>query len=623
MKITPLASKVASLCLCAPLFTSPFVFAQDTSDEPVELQISYAANRMEQPKTSVLASIDIIEREDIEKMQADSVYDVIATLPGVEIVPQGTKGSSSTGIFLRGTETNKTLILVNGARVNKSTSGTSSIGLIPAFAIEKIEVIRGPRAAIYGSDAMGGVIAITTIPESQQSQHEVELAGGSNYYNFQGWKSSGQISDNTFGHFIASREADKGYDTYSSGEDENYGYSSQSFFGGIEHTFTERWSLAVNGYYQSNYDEYQGYTSKDKNEEESAGLASALQYARDNYTSSLSLDYTSSDSSTSPVDNGSAPATVDSKRTSFSWFNSYLATNWLTVNGGLDHYSESAHLGGIYNDFDETNRDNTGIYASALFDYQSVLAEASLRHDESSAYGGNTTWNAALGYYFSEYLTASASYGTAFVAPTFADLYWPMFGNPDLKPQESDSVEFSLKGKVNSFDWSATAYHTKIQDLIVVSNDTENIDNATIKGIELDLAFSTGDVNHRLVADLKDPVDESDGSQLIRRAKQNYTWQANYTFDKFDFVLISQYIGERKDNEWICDAFFNCVTNEVDLDAYLKVDFGATYRITPKLKTTFKVDNLFDKEYAYSKDDFGGYIVGQERSYYAGINYLF
>lgn len=146
MKKSLLAISVASL-----LTPISYSYAQEVQTNDT---IVVTASRFAQPESSVLASMSVITKAEIEKLNVTSALDVLKTLPGVEVNSQGGKGKSAA--FLRGTSSKHTLVLVDGVKINSATAGGASLGLIPAFAIEQIEVVRGPRAAIYGSDAIGG-----------------------------------------------------------------------------------------------------------------------------------------------------------------------------------------------------------------------------------------------------------------------------------------------------------------------------------------------------------------------------------------------------------------------------------------------------------------------------------
>ncbi|MBM7034948.1 TonB-dependent receptor domain-containing protein [Vibrio ulleungensis] len=638
MKITPLASKVASLCLCAPLFTSPFVFAQDTSDEPVELTISYTANRFEQPTASVLASVSTVTREQIETLNADSALDVLRTLSGVEVASQGTRGST-TGVFLRGTNSNQTVVLVDGVRINSPSSGAAQFGLIPAFAIEKIEVIRGPRAAVYGSDAIGGVISITTIPSNNDSVNEIALNGGSNRYNQQAWRTVGQISDKTSGSFVVNNESDAGYNSNQAGpDDEEYGYSTQSLFGNLNHQFNEQWSAAFNGYTANNTAEFWGYDPntftnvKDETTQQFYSVAGSVAFKQNNYRSVVQYNLTNDELGTRDVEKTRAEAIISAKRHTVSWINTVLPTDYLTLNVGLDFYKEYADQSGANDaNFANNKKDNAAIFATSLLDFGDTILELSARYDDNSAFGDHLTWNAAAGYYLTDSIQLTAGAGTAFKAPTFNDLYWPEdpygVGNPDLKPETSISGEIGIRGQHDKFDWSLAAYSSTIEDLIewMPVDDANpfgqwtptNVSEAEIKGIELEVAFDTGPVEHQLVGDWKDTENVTTGEQLIRRAKQNYKWVGTYRIGALSTTLDTQYVGERLD-----------ASGDM-MDAYTLVNLAAIYQFTDNFKANVKINNLLDKDYEtsyYGSDFVTGekfYYVGPERSFYAGLNYKF
>ncbi len=628
MKISPLASKVASLCLCAPLFTSPFVVAQDNADEAVELTISYAANRFEQPKTSVLAPITVITAEQIKQLNADSIYDVLKTVPGVEVSSQGNKGNS-TLLSIRGTGSNQTLVLIDGVRVNSPSGGTASIGLIPAFAIEKIEVVRGPRAAVYGSDAIGGVISITTIPTSNQSNTELAASGGSNSYYQVGAKTSGQITDTVFGNFIVNQESDDGYASIK-GNPNQYGYKSTTLAGSLRFDPNSDWSFGFNGLGQLNEDEY---SLENLREVEFYSLGGYAKYMTSSWHSSLSVSASSEDSATGLASEGNRnnKAILIGERQQVSWLNTLLPSDFAIINLGLDYTQEHAKREGSNSvDFSTTKTDTTGIFATTVVELSEVIVDASLRYDDHSAFGGQTTWNIAGGYSVTNEVTLSASVGTAYRAPTINDLYWPLecfdygfgpscnYGNPDLKPETSFNYEVGLKGDYSIAQWRVTYYNNEIKDLIewapVASNPADwapsNVAEAEIEGIELEVGFDTSFVRHQLSADFKDPTNVETGEVLARRAKQNYKWAATIAQQDWSTSLITNYVGERQE------------ANGDKLDVYFLVDIAAAYSITENLSINGRIDNLFDEEYS-TAIDFTGEYVGQERSYYAGVNYRF
>ncbi|MEZ9304597.1 TonB-dependent receptor [Vibrio breoganii] len=622
MKKSILATAIVSLY-------APALFAQDTDSTKVDETIVVTANRFEQTQTSALASVSVVEREQIEQLQADSAFDVLKTLPGVEIASQGTKGNAN-NIYLRGSNYNHTLVLLDGVRLNTAAGGNASLGLIPAFAIERIEVIRGPRASIYGSDAIGGVISIITKPENG-SVHELTLNGGSNHYHQEGFRSSGELSDTTQGNFVVSNEASKGYKIFQDATDDHYGYKSQVVLGGLNHQINKNWSTGFQGYAQQSDAEYASlvyddityaYVTNEKNQEDKDlyTISAHITYGTDDFNSKVQASFANEKAQDGRATLNAEKTEITSERSTVSWINTYTGVDYLTLNAGADYYYEEAHNGGSMNgypvgDFTENTRNNTAVFATSALDYKQWLAELSVRHDDNSAYGGNTTWGMAAGWYVTNQILLSGSYGTAFKAPSFFDLYYPGFENPTLKPETSEQYEVGITGYHSLLTWNIVAYQSNIDNLIASDalGNTTNINEAEITGLEVTLDFDTGPISHILVADWKDPEDKSNNRQLDRRAKENYKWVMNYGYQDINLSLATVYTGERPD-----------ANGTKELDAYTTMDIAASYAATENLDLKFKVDNLLDEEYETAYDASSGYSwVGAERSYYAGINYRF
>ncbi|MDC5703196.1 TonB-dependent receptor [Vibrio europaeus] len=602
-----LAIAVASLLPHASLS-----YAQEASSDETMV---VTANRFEQSADSVLAPVSVVTREDIEKMQAQSALDVLKTLPGVELSYQGTKANTNS-IFIRGTSSRHTLVLVDGVRINSATAGGASVGLIPVNAIEKIEVVRGPRAAVYGSDALGGVISITTKPKSG-SVHEAKATFGSNSYAQQSWRSVGDISEKTKGSFFVNNEKSKGYKVSSSAPDsDRHGFDAQTILGSLTHTYSSSVELFFTGYYQQGLVEYAGFSSKSESDRENYTFAGGVNYSSENWLSQLQLSTDKGYSADGKADGGaSGKASITTKRNSASWVNTYTGLENSAINLGVDYYQEKAQRGGTNtSDYSDNKKTNTGVFITGFTQLSDLTLEASLRNDRDSAFGNHTTWNLGAGYSLTEAIELVGSYGTAFKAPTFNDLYYPTSGNPDLKPETSKSLEFGVKGYHELVDWSVTTYRTDIEDMIAWAPiapgssvyKPSNVENAQIKGIELELGFETGPINHKLIGDWKDPKDTKKNTQLIRRAKENYKWVGTYSADAVDVSLIANYVGKRYDSSLY------------ELEAYSTADAAVTYRVTDKFTTGLRVSNMFDKGYETAK----GYPAA-EREWYLNASYQF
>ncbi|MFB9137514.1 TonB-dependent receptor domain-containing protein [Vibrio olivae] len=610
MNKTFIAVAVASLVSYAS--TSLAQSADDT--------ILVTANRIEQTQSSVLASASIITRQDIEAMQADSAIEVLRTLPGVEINSLGGKGQE-TSIYLRGTATQHTLVLIDGVKVNSATSGGASIGLIPAFAIEKIEVIRGPRAAIYGSDALGGVISITTAGNGQPL-HKATVGYGEDDHKLLGWHSSGQLNEQTYGSFIAAKEQSDGYRVYQGAPStDTHGFDTTSFFGSVNHDINAQWSVNASAYKQESDNEYAGQYGGPKQESNNDfyTLNGGLNFQAEIYSSKLTLSTMRSEAWDGDADGASGKTALFTRRNNVTWLNTLSPNDWLAVNLGLDYTKEEANRGGTNStDYEDTDKNNKAAFLTSLIGVNDFTAEASLRHDDDSSFGDHTTWNLGLGYQLLEGLQVVANSGSGFKAPTFNDLYWPGQGNPDLKPEESVSNEISLRGYSSWIDWEVSAYKTEIDNLIdwapVGAGGTwipSNVDKAEIKGLEVAAAFDTGPVEHKVSVEWKDPINKETGAQLERRGKRNLSWVMNYQVAQFDLSMVANYVGDRTDK------------NADKLESYTTVDLATRYHFTEHFSLGAKLSNAFNESHYTGLGSSGNYYLAQGRNLFANAEYKF
>ncbi|EOW2079321.1 TonB-dependent receptor domain-containing protein [Vibrio mimicus] len=599
---------------------TPISYLHASEAQPQETVV-VTANRFEQAESSVLASISVVTKADIEKLNVTSALDILKTLPGVEVNSQGGKGQISS-IFLRGTSSKHTLVLVDGVKINSATAGGASLGLIPAFAIEQIEVVRGPRAAIYGSDAIGGVIHIKTIPDSRETKHDANLGYGNDDHSSLAWRSTGQLNDSTQASFVFSDEKSDGYRVNEvAPSSDSHGFQSQTLFGSLRHDINDAWYAQFNGYQLSSDVEYANQFSGVKNESNTDfySVAGALNFHKDNYTSQLMVSR-SDNESWDGVETGTVAKTaLFSSRNSVSWLNHWAVIPTLNLAAGIDYDQEHARQGGANSsNYSKTEKDNKAAYVTAQFSKDIITAEASIRYDDDSAFGDQTTWNLGFGVAPSEYVEFVASTGTGFKAPTFNDLYWPGSGNPDLKPETSKSSEVGIRSYLSFIQIEISAYRNEIEDMIDWAPTgpggawiPSNIDNAKIEGIEIEALFETGVIEHRVSAEWKDPRDTSDDSLLIRRARENFSWVSTYTADNFGLSAVANYVGDRKDS-----------TGKT-MDAYTVLDLSANYKLTEAITLGARVGNIFDKEYQTAHSSGGKYYVGEGRNWFATVNYRF
>lgn len=576
-------------------------FAQTTI--PVNPTLVITANRVEQPISSVLAPVVVIDRAEIESRQVQSLPALLKTLPGVQITTLGGRGHMSS-LFIRGTNSNHSLVLMNGRPIAAMVAGTPDLSQIPLGNIERIEYIRGPRAAVYGADAIGGVINLIT-KTSAKNGSETHMKGGvgSNGYGQGQVRTVQALGQQTDMNMMIGYERTDGFDVVANAQQpDRDGFDSLNGQIGLNHAFNDAWSADFNAQGYDNQTEMDdAYQSADQSRVQAFQYDGGLKFQSETLTSRLEASYgenklkswleSKGESSAQPIHTG---------LTRFSWINSWSGVEGLNLTGGADWQqeqlkSDSRSSGQAFN---APDRDNTGLFAVGSYRWQALLWELSGRSDDNEQYGRHNTWSAASGLDIDDNHNVRLSYGTGFKAPTFLDLYYPGYENPDLKPEESKNLELGFTGRYTGWDWSLNLYRNKIKNLIACQSafSTCKPDNtdAEIRGVEVALGLETGPFHHDVSFDYTRAEDKNDGDQqLLRRAKQKASWLTQVQLGPVDLSTELLYVGKRDDKN-----FSSFPAERVELGSYTLINLGASYGVTPQLTLGGRIDNLFDRDYA-------------------------
>ena len=597
---------------------------------PVNPTMVVTATRVAQPASSVLAPVNVISRDEIDRLQAQTVTDVVKTLPGVEVVSNGGRGQLSS-LRVRGGTSSQTLVLVDGVRSASLTAGMTELNNLPLNQVERIEYIRGPRASIYGSDAIGGVINIITRPEQGTNQHKFNLGAGSNQQRQAAFSSASQVGEAGQLKVAGGFDDESGYNVQplpGINDGDRHGHRGYNAMLDYQQALDSRWDLFGTARWFRNIAQYQGigfnnvtyqteyFRAETWTENQSYQLGS--RYHDDRYLSELRGAFSKQDAYDYPDNNGRDQAVnrTYTRQYSMNWVNSFKVNEFWTLGGGADWQRDmlddrSRSSGATY-PADAKERDNTGLYALAQFDNQTWQAELSGRSDDNEQFGRHNTWQTGAGWRFAEDYRLSARYGTGFRAPTFNDLYYPGSGNSKLKPEESKSSELMLDGQTAGVEWRATGYRNDFEQMIQWAPNSQgmwtpqNVGKARIEGVELEAEFDTGWLSHRVSAEYKDPKDKVTDKQLQRVSRKGAKWITQAQWQQFDGSLSWIYQGERYGN----------VANTNELGGYSLWNLAVGYKVTPALKVSGKINNLLDKEYQTAV----GYPA-DERAYYVTMDY--
>jgi vitamin B12 transporter len=547
------------------------------------------ANRIEVPADEALASVTVLTREDIEQSQAPDLLDLLARQAGVDVARTGGPGEAST-LFMRGSNSSHTLVLVDGIRVNAATQGIIDFAHLPLAQIERIEIVRGPRAALWGSDAIGGVIHIFTRDPSKAffEAHlgSYERAGASAGGGIEHGDSRIGIAvggERLHGFSATNQQAIYSFDPDSDGyRNQNLSLQAQTMIG--------EQKLAFRGLITDADVEFDAGLGPNKTAALNRVFGLTLAgHISGRWTHSLSLGRSSED-----LDTPAFTSRFGSQRNSIDWINTLALDADNALNVGLNWSRESGYSTDGFAGFDKSRR-NAAAFASWRSRFSTQIVELSLRHDDNSQFGGATTGNLGWGWQASKTVHVRASWGQGFRAPNFNELYYPGFfglfeGNPLLQPERSNSVELGL-------DWQFSAtqslglstYRTRISDLIAFDGllfQAINIDRASIDGVELNYRLVRGAFSLDGNATWQDAHD-GDGVALLRRARRKANLSAAYRFNNQATVALDASGYSRRPDFGL-----------VELGGYARFDLRASAPLAPGWTVEARIENLGDREYS-------------------------
>lgn len=556
--------------------------------------ITVTGDRFDSTAEQQLTVINTIEREEISRLSPKSVVDLLETLPGVSVTRNGGAGQSAS-ISMRGTNSSHVLVLIDGVRIGSATLGAVSFNALSPENIERIEVVKGPRAAVWGSDAIGGVIQIFT-RKLEGGEWFASAEYGSDQY-MRATAGAGVSHGDGHTSLSINHEQSDGYDIKNDGEHDDDGYDRLGLSINGQQTLNKQWSLTWSGQLETGNYEYDNSRGNEADYDNYLWNAAA-QYQNDTLTSKLAVGQSQDKNKNFREDDASqAISLYETTRDQINWSNRYSASDNLTFIGGIDWSKES-----IIGDYAVDERDLIGVYALARYQYGKLLMEGIVRYDDVENIDNETSYNASLAYQFNDQWRIAASAGTGFKAPSFNDLYWPGTGNPDLVSETSDNLDLTLHYSSDNLRGYVSLYQNKISNLIQWAPTPEldddgyeiwkpaNIQDAKITGVELSLNYSTWGLEHQLGYSYIDAIDQDGDEQLVGRSEHEFDYTLSYTWSKLDLLMNYHFQGERNAGDIDYDG-----TTDF-LDAYHQLDISLGYKLTDAWQLRLKANNLLDEE---------------------------
>lgn len=611
-------SGLAAACL---LLASQCALAQSAaSDDPVRLAQAAApalptvvvtATRAEQPLTDVLADVTLIDEAEIRRSGAVSVSDLLQRQPGFELSRNGGPGTS-TSLFLRGADNRFTAVYIDGVRVDTQTTGGAPWEAIALGQVERIEIVRGPAAAVYGSDAVAGVVQIFTKKGNGPFSPYVGIGLGSHSTKKAEAGFSGQhgVLDYALG---ATREISHGFDSRPGTNPDRDGYRSSSASGRLGLQLNAAHRLEASGTFSDMKGQYDGFTpgQHDVSQQRlsTLGGAWAAQWSKE-YSTRLSVSESRQRYETAP----------DLYRTETTLRNYLLQNEWRRgghlITAALER-REDALANPALNPWDnaiDRDRHQNAIALGYGYSAGAHTLQLNARHDRDSEFGGESTGGIAYGYGFAPGWRVTAAAGTAFRVPTLYQRF-SEYGQPALQPEKSRNLELGLRWSQGSSHFGVTAYRNKVRNLITFGaagpcgsafGCYENTGRALLQGVTISGAHRLAGVNLGGSLDLQNPKDDVTDKLLARRAKRLLKLNADTRVG--DWTLGTEWRGSSKR--------YDDAANTRRLGGYGVLSLYASATLAREWQLLARIDNLADKDHQLAR----GYATAG-RTFHVGLRW--
>ena len=547
-----------------------------------------SATRIPARADELVSDVVVINRAEIEKSAGRTLPELLARVPGLQFNSNGGLGKNSS-VILRGTEARHTILLIDGVRYGSATAGTPAWDNIPVDMIERIEVLKGPASALYGSEAVGGVVQIFLRKGAQGFRPYASATAGSAAYRQLAAGFAGGAGQVTYtlgvqktreGGFSATNSRAGG--SFNPDQD---GFDQDALNTSVAWQITSDFKLDASLLYANSVNHTDDGLGRDTRYAGRTRVASTGVEGRfaPGWKSQLRFGQ-SEDTSRAIVAAPSVfPGLFKTTQDQLTWQND-IDTRFGVLLAGVEQLRQKVDSTTAYTVKD---RQVLSYFVGINGSEGAHSWQANLRRDQNSQFGASSTGFAGYGLSITPAWRVNASYGTSFVAPSFNQLYFPGFGNAALQPESGRNTDLGATWSEAGHTVKLVLFDNRIRGFITSTTLPANVPQARIQGVSLAYDGSFGPLALRASADALNPRNEVTGKRLPRRSASQFRFGADYDVGAWTFGGSLLRAG----------SSFNDTANLQPLDGYTTADLYADYKLSQDWKLQARVNNLTNKPY--------------------------
>lgn len=590
-RLTHVRKAVLALPFFAASLTTLPAFSQTTPAQaaPQLPDTVVTATRMPTRADELVSDVVVVNRTTIEANSARSLPELLARTAGVQVAVTGGNGKLSS-VFIRGSETRHTILLIDGVRYGSATAGTPIWDNIPVEMIDHIEVLKGPASALYGSEGAGGVVQIftrkgqtgfhpfaaVTLGEKGFQQLSGGLRGGQGpvryAINLQTQRETGFSSTN----------AKVLFNNFNPDED---GFKQTAASATLSYDFNPDWRADASLLQSNGTTQVDDGLNRDARSKLRTTVAQLGMKGRILSAWQTELRVQQGTDLNEAIVGANFPSRFKSTQNQVTWQNN-ITTPLGVVLAGAEQLVQKVDSSTNYL---VKKRTINALFLGLNGSYQGHSWQINARNDQNTQFGTSNTGFVGYGYKFNDHWRVSASQGTSFVAPSFNQLYFPGFSNTLLQPERGNNTDMSVVFTSGRHQTKLTRFDNKIRGYITNTTLPANIPRARIDGWSLNYQGGFDKLTVSANLDTLRPLNELTQKVLARRAKLHASFSADYDFGRYSAGTTVLKVGSRFDD--------TANTPAQTLQSYTTVDAHVDIKLAKDWAAQAKINNLTGKVY--------------------------